>query len=67
MKDAVIGISAALILLCCLCVPKNDKVPTIQGVFEDMEKRKADQLLQEQIEQAKQTKEAYEASLNASK
>lgn len=67
MKDAAIGISAALILLACLCVPGSGKAPTIQGVFEDIEKRKADKLMQEQIEQAKRTKEAYEASLNAPK
>ena len=67
MKDALIGICAAIVLLCCLCVPRSENVPTLQGVFEDIEKRKADKLLQEQTEQAKRTKEAYEASLNATK
>ncbi len=67
MKDAMIGILAAVALLCCLCVPRSENAPTLQGVFEDIEKRKADKLMQEQIEQAKRTREAYEASVNASK
>lgn len=67
MKDAVIGICAALVLLCCMCFSGSDSSPTMQGVFEDVEKYKADKLMQEQIEKAKRTKAEYEASLNASK
>jgi len=67
MKDAAIGICAALVLLCCLRFSGSDKAPTMQGVFEDLEQYKANKLEQEQIEQAKRTAEAYEASLNAPK
>ena len=67
MKDAAIGICAALVLLCCLCFSGSDSAPTMQGVFEDFEQYKANRLQQEQIEQANRTMEAYEASLNASK
>lgn len=56
-----------MLLLCCLCVPGNETLPSVQSVFENIEKRKADKLLQEQIEQAKRTKQANEAALNASK
>jgi len=67
MKDAAIGICAALVLLCCLCFSGGGKGPTLQGVFEDFEQYKANRLQQEQIEQANRTMKAYKASLNASK
>jgi len=62
MKDAAIGIIAALALLCCLCTPQVEKSATLQRVFEDLEKRKADQLLREQNEQAKRTIEQQRAA-----
>ena len=55
MKDAIIGIVAAVVLLCCLCVPQSTQSPTLQGVFEYIEKRKADHVMQDQIEKAKRT------------
>lgn len=55
MRDVVIGIIAGCLLLAALAFSSSDKAPTLQGVFEDLEKHKADQLMKEQIEQAKRT------------
>ena len=67
MKDALIGIGAAFALLCCLCAPRTKDSATLQKLFEEIEQRKAQQMLHEQNEQAKKTYEENEAKLNAAK
>ena len=63
MRDAIIGICAGFLMLSAMAFSCSEKSPTIQNVFEDYEKHKAEQMMIEQIEQAKRTiqKQAEEA------
>lgn len=55
MRDAIIGICAGVLLLSAMAFSCSEKSPTIQNLFEEYEKHKAEQQMQEQIEQAKRT------------
>lgn len=62
MRDAVIGLGCGVVLLVMLCVSGTGNGPTLQGVFEDVEKYKADKLMREQVEQAKRTIEQQKST-----
>lgn len=55
MRDAIIGICAGFLMLAAMAFSCSEKAPSIQNVFEDYEKHKAEKQMQEQIEQAKRT------------
>lgn len=62
MRDAIIGIIAGLLFVAAAFTMSGPKAPTIQSVFEDIEKHKANQQMAEQIEQAKRTIEQQKAA-----
>ena len=61
MRDAIIGICAGFLMLSAMAFSCSENAPTIQNVFEDYEKHKAEKQMQEQIEQAKRTIEQQKA------
>jgi len=62
MRDAIIGIIAGILVLSIAFAVSRPEAPTLQGVFEDVERYKANRMMEEQIEQAKRTIEKQEAA-----
>jgi len=62
MRDLVIGVGAGVLLLIIAFSVSGPQGPTLQGVFEDVEKYKANRMMEEQIEQAKRTIEQQKAA-----
>lgn len=58
MRDAIIGVFGGLVLLVIGITATNPETPTLQEIFEDVERLKAERQLKIQEEQARRTIES---------
>ena len=62
MRDAIIGVFGGFVLLVICITAANPETPTLQEIFEDVERFKAARQLKAQEEQARKTIESNRES-----